>query len=392
MTDASIHPDRPVAEISEAPQARPESTGGGSGAPTVADRLNPVTSVIIGLIAVTFIWAFYRWFITQTQHSTEQLQDWGHAFAIPLFSLYLLWRDRAKLARTPVAVFWPGVLPFLLGLMMYFYMLVAVRNHMLQGASIILALFGIVLFLAGPAVMRIAFIPIAFLAFAITISERIMIAVTFKLQEIAADGSFVLLSIIGAIGDFTVDIAGNTLTIITASGTELPLNVAEACSGMRMVIAFLALSAAVALISVRFWWQRAALILLGVPVSILMNMVRVAVLGLLMLVDPDLAAGDAHMLIGTILLIPSLALFLGVVWVLNRIVTDPEVEAAKQQTKQNIARVRKRSEHRGRGGRSTEPEGTGKPGPGTVRRRSTPRAPDPNGPDTSPEGPSESQP
>jgi hypothetical protein len=49
-------------------------------------------------------------------------------------------------------------------------------------------------------------------------------------------------------------------------------------------------------------------------------MVRVTVLGLLTLVDPNLAAGNAHTLIGTILLVPSLALFLGVVWALNRVV------------------------------------------------------------------------
>ena len=350
MTDAAIQPDAtPVPKRTAAPAVH-------DGVPTVGERLTPATIAIMGIIGAAFIWSFYRWFLTQTIFSTEELQDWGHAFAIPLFSGYLIWRDRVRLKNTPVAVFWPGLLPFLLGLFMYFYMLVAVRNHMLQGASMILTLFGIVLFLAGPAVMRIAFIPIAFLVFMVTISERIMIAVTFKLQQIAADGSYVMLSLIGAIGDFTVDIAGNTITIITASGTQMPLNVAEACSGMRMVIAFLALSGAVALVSCRFWWQRTALILLGVPVSILMNMVRVAVLGLLMLVDPELAAGDAHMLIGTVLLIPSLALFLGVVWVLNHIVTDPNEAAARKQVKDKVATVRKR----------TEPTATG------VRKKSSP--------------------
>ena len=43
---------------------------------------------------------------------------------------------------------------------------------------------------------------------------------------------------------------------------------------------------------------------------------------------PNLAAGNAHTLIGTVLLVPSLALFLGVVWALNRVVeTSPADEA-----------------------------------------------------------------
>ncbi len=54
-----------------------------------------------------------------------------------------------------------------------------------------------------------------------------------------------------------------------------------------------------------------------------MNAVRVTVLGLLTLVNPDLAAGEAHTLIGTLLLVPALLLYMGVVWVMNRLVREP---------------------------------------------------------------------
>ena len=69
-------------------------------------------------------------------------------------------------------------------------------------------------------------------------------------------------------------------------------------------------------------------VLLAGPVAVFMNIVRVAVLGLLTLIDPNLAAGDAHTIIGTVLLVPSLGLFLGVVWALNRVVRD-EPESGK---------------------------------------------------------------
>jgi hypothetical protein len=48
--------------------------------------------------------------------------------------------------------------------------------------------------------------------------------------------------------------------------------------------------------------------------------VRVTVLGLLTLVNPNLAAGEAHTLIGTLLLVPALGLYMGVVWALNRVI------------------------------------------------------------------------
>jgi hypothetical protein len=41
-----------------------------------------------------------------------------------------------------------------------------------------------------------------------------------------------------------------------------------------------------------------------------------------------LARGQAHTLIGTLLLIPGLFMFLGIVWVLNRLVRDPGRERA----------------------------------------------------------------
>ena len=82
--------------------------------------------------------------------------------------------------------------------------------------------------------------------------------------------------------------------------------------------------AIVAVVLCRHWWQRTALVLLAVPVALLMNMVRVSGLGLLTMVNKDLATGDAHMLIGTILLFPSLLLFLWIVALLNRTVIDDD--------------------------------------------------------------------
>lgn len=272
-------------------------------------------------LGVGFLALFYRWLFTQGEMSIAFMQDWGHAFVIPGISAYLIWRRREAIAAEPVSVFWPAAVPFVLGIVGYVYCIVNVRNHMLQGASLVLSLGGLVLLLTGPRVLRHVFLPIAYLLLAITISEQIMLGVTFGLQLIASQGAWLMLNLIGQpFGWFNVEIDGNTLELITRSGEVLPMNVAEACSGMRMVVAFYALAAAVALLGTTEWWQRIMLMLLAGPVAILMNIVRVTVLGLLMMIDPNLAAGDAHMLIGTLLLFPSLLVFMGIVWALNRIV------------------------------------------------------------------------
>ncbi len=304
---------------------QPAAGVGADGAPgRILGVFTPSGLVWTALLGAGFLGLFYRWLLAQGDMSYAYMEDWGHAFVIPGISAYLVWKRRAWIAREPAEVFWPASVPFLLGIVSYVYCIVNVRNHMLQGASLVLALGGLVLLLTGPRMLRHLFLPLAYLLLAITISEAIMLEVTFGLQLIASQGAWLLLNLIGQpFNWFMVEVQGNSLELMTASGVTHNLNVAEACSGMRMVVAFYALAGAVALLGASEWWQRIALMLLAGPVAILMNMVRVAVLGLLMLADPALAEGDAHMLIGTLLLVPSLFLFMGIVWALNRIVGQP---------------------------------------------------------------------
>jgi exosortase len=260
--------------------------------------------MLVALGAAAFLALFFRFFLRQGQFSLEYLDDWGHAFVIPLISGFLIYRERAKLFTTAIEPFWPGLLPLLLGIVTYFFFVLGVSNHMLQGAAMLLALSGMVLLSCGLGVFRVVFLPIAFLCFGITISEQVMIKATFPLQLLATKGG----------KWYMVDADGNTLTMYY-KGRQIPLNVAEACSGMRMVIAFVALAGAVALLSVHEWWKRVAVVMLSVPVALFMNIIRVCVLALASLYDNNLASGN-------VLLLPGLGLFLAAVWALDRIVKN----------------------------------------------------------------------
>jgi len=276
------------------------------------------------LLGAGFLAVFFRFLVKQAQFSRKFPADWGHSYFIPLISGYLIWQKRHEIARLTPRTFWPGLAPLLLGIMSYFFFLATPAvNHMFQGASIIVALLGLLLLVLGPSYMPYLFLPTCYLAFGIRISQSIMDQFTFRLQLWASQGSFVLLKILGAIFGFGVELNGNNITMIKGNLIAMPpLNVAEACSGMRMVIAFYALAAAVALLSCRHWWQRIALMIMAAPVAIFLNMVRVSVLALASLGNANWAAGQAHMLIGTILLVPGLGLFMLLVWILNKVVQD----------------------------------------------------------------------
>ena len=62
--------------------------------------------------------------------------------------------------------------------------------------------------------------------------------------------------------------------------------------------------------------------------ALVVNIVRVLVLGLLSLIDPDLGTGEVHTMVGVFLLVPAWLLFLGVAEILKRLVVDSPDDAA----------------------------------------------------------------
>lgn len=287
-----------------------------------------VNQILIALVVLGIGALFFRWFLKQGEFSSKQIEDWGHAFFVPFISGYMIWRRRHEIASETPRIFWPAIVAVVTGILGYLTFAIGpiYGVHLGQGLSVILTMWGAALLLLGPGVMRWLMLPTAYLLFMITVPEGAMLKITWPLQLLASQGAYIMLGILGMVMDFSVSVDGNVLTVISKTGVEHPLNVAEACSGMRMVVAFIALGAAVALLSTNEWWKRLTLLALCVPVALFMNVVRVAVLGLATLGDANLAQGEAHTLIGTLLLIPGLGLYLAIGWALEKIAPTPKVK------------------------------------------------------------------
>ena len=296
---------------------------------TWLDRIGRTNLVLMSLLLLAFTAVAFPWLWKQLGprgFSARKPEDWGHAYLVPLICIYYVWKHRARFGRLPVITCWTGLPMMLVGLMCFFYFAVGYPNHMFQGFALVLTFAGLVLLTLGPAIFKASFFPIAFLGFAVTISEMVMNKITWGLKLLASEGGYAMLNMLGVETEL---IGGNRLDIwLPAESIYHPLHVAEACSGMRMVVAFIALAVAMAFLACDTWWKRIALIELAIPVALLMNIVRVAVLGLMVrFVDPDLADGNAHTIIGTILLVPSLALFFFCAWLLDRVVSDEATPA-----------------------------------------------------------------
>lgn len=294
--------------------------------PSLADlvlvRSNLVMIVVLlaGIVAL-----FWRWFLAQHEHSWGN-GDWSHAYVVPLIGVYLLWQNRAELVRMRYTIFWPGVVPLAMGIWCYVYFIAGVPNHFCQGLSLVLTVFGLTLLLLGPRAMEQCFTAVAFLVFGITVPEIVMNYLTYPLMDMAATGGYFILRLFGV----NADLSGNSITVIDSLGTLIPMNVGEQCSGMRTVIAFLALGAAVALVGTKQWWKRVILIAAALPTAIVLNAIRIAVLGFLSLSNPNFSQGQMHMFIGTVLLVPGFFFYLGILWALNMAVVEaPPAKVAK---------------------------------------------------------------
>jgi len=279
------------------------------------------------ILAAANIAVFFVFFRSQVEFAIHFPSDWGHTLVVPGLVAWLIWRDRERLlALQPFSPAWLGLVPVLLGLAFYLVSVVGPSwftvHHNARQLGFAITIFGEALLLLGWAATRVLWFPLAYwVVFGFTYTDRIISHFTYKLQDISATGGYLLLRVM----NIDADIAGNTITVVDGMGNPNALNIAEACSGMRMLVAFMALGTLMAYVGLKAWWQRILLIALGVPVAVFVNMLRVATLGILSLWDVGFAGGQFHAFVGFVWLVPAFLVFLGIMSVVQRLVVEVEV-------------------------------------------------------------------
>jgi exosortase len=288
------------------------------------DKVSPSLQwQFIGATVLLLVFAvpFHPFLFRQARWAVKNPADWGHTLVIPFIAGYFVYLRRQELQSTGLRTNWLGILPMLLGILMYFAATAGpqpLHHHNLHGFAAWLSFAGMVFLFTGFRALRYLWFPLVYLLiFGQTISEKLMEIVTFKLQDIAAVGSYWLMFILG----LDVERAGNTLYLFS-EGQQIPLNIAEACSGMRMLMAFMALSLFLAFTGLPRLWQRIALVIMAVPTALIVNILRVTTLGLLSLWDVDFAGGEFHSFVGLVWLMPALLMFLGIMWILRHLVVE----------------------------------------------------------------------
>ncbi len=286
-----------------------------------------IAAGVVLLAAIVAV--FWTFFATQVKWAFEEPADWGHTLLVPGIAGYFVWLRREELLASPMKANWLGAPVVVLGVAAYVATTFGpswfVLHHNARGISVGITLLGLVLLILGARVTKLLLFPLCYwVAFGQSISERLLQRVTEDMQDWSAVGAHVLLAISG----IDTERSGNVLTVFV-NGVPQQLNVAEACSGMRMLVAFLALGVAIAYTGLPKVWQRVALVASGVPVAIGVNVLRVYTLGVLSLWDSGFAAGDFHSFIGLVWLVPALFLYLGIMWLLRNLFIEEASATAR---------------------------------------------------------------
>jgi len=240
----------------------------------------------------------------------------NHILLIPPILVWLVLQRTSELRAITPSVWWPGLLVMAAaagGWVLGEAAGVALARHL----ALVMFLQGSTLALLGPHVARALLFPLGYAFFLVPLGEELVP----RLQIITADISMALLGLAG--------IPAHIEGVFISTPTGL-FRVAEACSGVKFLIAMLAYGVLVANVCFKSWPRRVGIVAIAVIVPVLANGVRA--FGTIYIAHHhglDFAAGFDHIFYGWIFFALVLLLVMAIGWrFFDRQVTDPFVEPA----------------------------------------------------------------
>ena len=241
--------------------------------------------------------------------------NFEHGIFVPLFALFVLWQDRKKLETIVPAPSWTGLPLVVLSLLMLILGVLGAELFFSR-VSLLILLAGLIVLFQGWTLFRAVLFPWAFLILMIPIPNLILQQVTFPLQLRAARLATGLLELVG------VPVLRQGNVIVLAS---MPLDVAEACSGIRSLLTLLTLAIIYGYLTETRKWVRVVLAVAAVPIAVAANSFRIFGTGLLVQYwDPDKAEGFFHAFSGWLIFVVALIMLFAVHRAISLLWGSPE--------------------------------------------------------------------
>lgn len=264
---------------------------------------------VVGLLPVGgLIWSYWPT-LAELWQFWQNNQDYSVGQLVPLVAVYLVWADRKKLKEVPSRVCWWGLFGLAAAQAVRFaglyYDYVSLERY-----SLVLTVASLCWLLFGPSVLRRCGWVFLFLLLMVPLPGRVHNAVTLPLQGFATRAAAFILELLG----YWVVRKGHVLQVNESTQAA----VAEACSGLRMLTAFIFVSAVLAFLVKRPRWQKGVVVLSSIPIAILANAVRLIVTVVLFdSVNSELADKFFHDFAGVVMMPMAILIVMAELWLLR---------------------------------------------------------------------------
>ena len=224
---------------------------------------------LVGLVGTLMALAAFSGPLMQMVTRWASQEEYSHGFLIPIVTTWLLWTRRDALRVSIGQPAWASPVIILLATLMAIIGELGAISVLSQ-LGFVLALIGLVLGLGGYPLLRTALIPILFLLFAIPMPYFVDSVMSVRLQLISSE----LAAFVIRMFQIPVYLDGNIINL-----GYYKVQVVEACSGLRYIYPLLSLSFLAAYLFHAPLWQRAVVFFSSIPITIVMNSVRIGLIG-----------------------------------------------------------------------------------------------------------------
>lgn len=268
--------------------------------------------MLAGAISVLLGYLF-RDGIAELVRVWESSDEYSHGYFVPLVSLYLAWMQRDALFAEPTRGSWWGVAATGAGLALLMVGELSAVYSIVQYA-LVATIVGLTLAIGGWRIVRILWAPLVFLLFAVPLPPFVYQKLSSMLQLLSSQIGVEVIRLFG----ISVLLEGNMIDLGTYR-----LQVAEACSGLRYLFPLLSFAFLCAYLFRAPLWQRLVVFLSAIPITVLMNSLRIGVIGVLVEhFGTAQAEGFLHDFEGWVIFVICVGLLLLEFWGLARLRGD----------------------------------------------------------------------
>jgi exosortase D (VPLPA-CTERM-specific) len=233
--------------------------------------------------------------------------EYSHGILIPFVAAFLIWQRRRVTGIRELRGSWWG--PALVALGLVVWSLGALSTiYAVSQYALVFMIYGLTLSAVGPRAFGKLWAPMLMLLLMIPLPAFFYNNLSSQLQLTSSALGVWFMRLCG----ISVYLAGNVIDL-----GHFQMQVVEACDGLRYLFPLMTLGFIVAYFFRAPWWQRAIVFLSSIPITILMNSTRIAMIGIFAdRGNTSLAEGLLHELQGWVIFMASGALLLGETWLL----------------------------------------------------------------------------